>query len=177
MNVSPLSSPWPLRGFNSRTWQSFSSDFSLADHTLPTRPEPAWQKMAQSPPQWHHTTCRHRGGRPKSNHGQTMAEAKQKPSLGRTQKVVNVVNGITTWQVNDSVRQFLHYTEHFSGISKTEELLKWCTIKLLIHFTVREVQLMLTLTHLRTFRVHTLDKQLWWFTVWRWKGGSFTEYW
>jgi len=24
-------------------------DFSLADHTLPTRPEPAWQKMAQSP--------------------------------------------------------------------------------------------------------------------------------
>ena len=25
------------------------ADFSLADHTLPTRPEPAWQKMAQSP--------------------------------------------------------------------------------------------------------------------------------
>jgi len=23
--------------------------FSLADRTLPTRPEPAWQKMAQSP--------------------------------------------------------------------------------------------------------------------------------
>jgi len=23
--------------------------FSLADHTLPTRPEPAWQKMAQFP--------------------------------------------------------------------------------------------------------------------------------
>jgi len=23
--------------------------FSLADHTLPTRPEPAWQKMVQSP--------------------------------------------------------------------------------------------------------------------------------
>jgi len=23
--------------------------FSLADHTLPTRPEPAWQTMAQSP--------------------------------------------------------------------------------------------------------------------------------
>jgi len=23
--------------------------FSLADHTLPTYPEPAWQKMAQSP--------------------------------------------------------------------------------------------------------------------------------
>jgi len=24
-------------------------DFFLADHTPPTRPEPAWQKMAQSP--------------------------------------------------------------------------------------------------------------------------------
>jgi len=31
------------------------------------------QKMAQSPlDQWHHTTCRHRGRRPTSNHGQTM---------------------------------------------------------------------------------------------------------
>ena len=38
-----------LPGFNSRLWQSISRDFSLADHTLPTRPEPAWQKMAQSP--------------------------------------------------------------------------------------------------------------------------------
>ena len=27
----------------------YSRDFSLTDHTLPTRPEPAWQKMAQSP--------------------------------------------------------------------------------------------------------------------------------
>jgi len=25
-------------------------------------------------PQWHHTTCEHQGGRPKFNHGQTMAE-------------------------------------------------------------------------------------------------------
>jgi len=37
-----LPSLWP--GFN-----SISRDFSLAGHTLPTRPEPAWQKMAQSP--------------------------------------------------------------------------------------------------------------------------------
>jgi len=36
-------------GFNSRQWRSISRDFSLADHTLPTRPEPAWQKIAQSP--------------------------------------------------------------------------------------------------------------------------------
>ena len=28
---------------------SSSRDFSLADHTLLTRPEPAWYKMAQSP--------------------------------------------------------------------------------------------------------------------------------
>jgi len=27
-------------------------------------------------PQWHHTTCGDRGGRPKSSHGQTMAEQK-----------------------------------------------------------------------------------------------------
>jgi len=35
--------------FNSQPRRSISRDFSLADHTLPTRPEPAWQKMAQSP--------------------------------------------------------------------------------------------------------------------------------
>ena len=39
--------PWP--GFNSHPWRSISRDFSLPDHTLPTRPEPAWPKMAQSP--------------------------------------------------------------------------------------------------------------------------------
>jgi len=31
------------------TAEHFKGFFSLADHTLPTRPEPAWQKMAQSP--------------------------------------------------------------------------------------------------------------------------------
>jgi len=40
-----LSFPWP--GFNSKPWRSILRDFSLADRTLPTRPEPAWQKMAQ----------------------------------------------------------------------------------------------------------------------------------
>jgi len=40
-------SEWP--GFNSRPCQSLSKDFSLADHTSPSRPEPAWQKMTQSP--------------------------------------------------------------------------------------------------------------------------------
>jgi len=49
MNVDQsMSSPWPA--FNSRLRQSISRNFSLADHTLPTGPEPAWQKMAQSPP-------------------------------------------------------------------------------------------------------------------------------
>jgi len=44
---SSLSSRWP--GFNPHQLRSISRDFSLADHTLPTRPEPAWQKIAQSP--------------------------------------------------------------------------------------------------------------------------------
>jgi len=42
-----LSSPRP--GFNSQSWRSISRYVSLADHTPPTRPEPAWQKMAESP--------------------------------------------------------------------------------------------------------------------------------
>jgi len=70
-----LSSPWP--GFNSQPWRSISRDFSLADRTLPIRPEPAWQKIAQSPLKDHHTTCGQRGGRPKFNHGQTMADKKR----------------------------------------------------------------------------------------------------
>jgi len=35
--------------WNSQPRRSISRDFSLADHTLPTRPEPTWQKTAQSP--------------------------------------------------------------------------------------------------------------------------------
>jgi len=42
-----LSSLWPR--FSSQPRRSISRDFSLADHTLPTCPEPAWQKTAQSP--------------------------------------------------------------------------------------------------------------------------------
>ena len=42
-----LSSLWP--GFNFQLWQSIPRDFSLADHTLPNRFEPAWHKMAPSP--------------------------------------------------------------------------------------------------------------------------------
>jgi len=41
-----LSSPW--HGLNSQPWRSIARDFSLADHTLPTGPEPAWQNMAHS---------------------------------------------------------------------------------------------------------------------------------
>jgi len=43
----------------------------IGGHTLPTRPEPASQKI----PQGHHVTCRHQGGRPKSRSGRT-AEVK-----------------------------------------------------------------------------------------------------
>jgi len=42
-----LFSPWP--GFIFQPRRSILRDFCLADRTLPTRPEPAWQKMAQSP--------------------------------------------------------------------------------------------------------------------------------
>jgi len=38
---------------------------------------PSWASVAENGsiyPQWHHTTCAQRGGRPKSNHGQTMAD-------------------------------------------------------------------------------------------------------
>jgi len=40
-----------------------------------------WVRVAENEsisPQWHHTTCAHRGERPKSNHGQTMADRKHK---------------------------------------------------------------------------------------------------
>jgi len=51
----------------------------VADHTLPTRPQPVWQKMVQSP-LTQHTTCGQRGGRPKFNYGQTVAEKKTYPN-------------------------------------------------------------------------------------------------
>jgi len=41
-----LSSQWP--GFNFRPMRGISRYSSRADHTLPTRPEPGWQKMARS---------------------------------------------------------------------------------------------------------------------------------
>jgi len=81
-------------GFNSRSWGSISRDFSLPDHTLPTRPEPAWQKMAQYPHQWHHKTGGNWGGRPKFNHRQITAEMKNnniiaaKCSSGSSEKIV-----------------------------------------------------------------------------------------
>jgi len=53
---------------------SNSSGFSQTDHALPTRPQPMRQKMAQSPFNGTTKSCGHRGGRLKSNHGQTMAE-------------------------------------------------------------------------------------------------------
>jgi len=41
---------------------------------------PSWASMAENgsiSTQWHHTTCGQRGGRPKSNHRQTMADRKK----------------------------------------------------------------------------------------------------
>jgi len=51
-------------------WQSISSDFTLAVHTLPTM-------LAQYGRKWRHTTCGHWGERLKANHGQTIMEIKQ----------------------------------------------------------------------------------------------------
>jgi len=56
------------------TTAEYFKGFSLADRTLPTRPEPAWQKMAQSP--LNNTTQPVHSRRPKSNHCQTMADKK-----------------------------------------------------------------------------------------------------
>jgi len=45
---------------------------------------PSWASVAENgsiSPQWHHTTCGQRGGRPKSNHGQTMADRKKSAGL------------------------------------------------------------------------------------------------
>ena len=47
MNESP--SVLPVARSQFRPWRSISRDFSLAYHTLPTRPEPARQKKTQSP--------------------------------------------------------------------------------------------------------------------------------
>jgi len=46
----------------------------VADHSLPTRPEPAWQKMAQSPLD---DTTQPVDSERKANHGQMMAENKK----------------------------------------------------------------------------------------------------
>ena len=35
----------PITGFNSRPLWSISRNFALADQTMPTRPEPAWQSL------------------------------------------------------------------------------------------------------------------------------------
>jgi len=46
---------------------------------------PSWARVAENgsiSPQWHHTTCGQWGGRPKSNHGQTMADRKKKYERG-----------------------------------------------------------------------------------------------
>jgi len=40
---------------------------------------PSWASVSENSsisPQWHHTTCGHRGGRLESNHGQTLAQRK-----------------------------------------------------------------------------------------------------
>ena len=46
LTICPLCGPGSTP---TQPWWSVSRDFSPAAHTLPARPEPVWQKMAQSP--------------------------------------------------------------------------------------------------------------------------------
>jgi len=74
-------------------WDSSLSVLPVTRVQFPTTPEyskgffpgwshsanPSWANVAENgliAPQWHHTTCGQRGGRPKFNHGQTMADRK-----------------------------------------------------------------------------------------------------
>jgi len=56
MNESVMIAQWdsslsilPVARVQFPATAEYFKGFSLADHTLPTRPEPAWQKMAQFP--------------------------------------------------------------------------------------------------------------------------------
>ena len=66
------SSLWPES--NSQPRRSISGDFFPGwSHSANL----SWASVAESgsiSPPWHHTTCGQRGGRPKSNHGLTMAD-------------------------------------------------------------------------------------------------------
>ena len=84
ISLSVLTVTWvqfpDMAEYSKGYFPGWSLSATLADHTLPTRPKPAWQNMAEHgsiSSQWHHTTCGHRGGRPTSNHGHTMAEFKE----------------------------------------------------------------------------------------------------
>jgi len=72
-----LPSPWP--GFNARSWRSqyFKRFFLGWSHSAsPSRASVAENGLIS--PQWKHITCGHRKKRPKSNHGLTMPEIKNK---------------------------------------------------------------------------------------------------
>jgi len=56
---------------------------SLADDIPPTRPQPAWQKMAQSPLNDTTELSEQRGGRPKLNYGQAMGKTTKGTSYCR----------------------------------------------------------------------------------------------
>ena len=62
--------------------------FFSGDHTLPIRPEPVWQKMAQYPLNGT-TTCGHLAGKPKSNYEQTMTEVKKQQQKTAVYQIAN----------------------------------------------------------------------------------------
>ena len=64
---------------------------------------PSWASVAENgsiSPQWHHTTCGQRGGRPKSNHGQTMADRKSRKKGSFLQTLTVAIAATTSTQTS-----------------------------------------------------------------------------
>jgi len=82
---------------------------SLADHTLPSCPEPVWQKRGPNCRQWRHISCRQRGGRPTSNHGQTMAECFNLGICHYCMSWISLYHGLLlSFQFEDATKEALY---------------------------------------------------------------------
>ena len=76
----------PGRGFKSQLLFIKTLSTHTSVNGYPIFFNPSWASAAENgliSPQWHHTTCGQRGGRPKSNHGQTTADRKRKKFSSR----------------------------------------------------------------------------------------------
>ena len=127
--------PWHWSGYLQGTWVSTSRGFSLADHTLPTHPEPPWQNIAQPP--LHGTT--QRGGKPKFNHGQSTAHRKflSGSLIGSEPNIPVVVSIPATLALDFSLEQppSSRYPMPEQSVSRLVEAPNWSA-----HSPSREVQ-------------------------------------